>query len=225
MASRNSGLRIHSGTAESVRTEVTTVASIISATALTGNPSLLTIDQASKPAVSTPGLSWKTYESAYLGWPTLIALSGTGDIIATAPAQWREKWRAPKESSVFDREPWPPQDLVAEVADLNAELFAPASIARSIAVQFEVGLPGCPPEMVHAVDRDLVKTPSTVATFPTIPARVLRGFKPATTINVDLAKQDLGKLLADPGLPDSAHVIATGFGIKRSESHRLEREE
>lgn len=163
-------------------------------------------------------LTWKSTNSLFLGWKTLIETHPEGKTGAVSFQEWAHLWKSKDcgEKEQFQLVNWP-VEKISDIAHTDLRVFDPQTIKTQFVKTSSGGWPGCPIESLMVADVDAVEKTVETASRPKIPAGLFDDGRPTPkTIRVDLTKEDLGKAITGQNLPNGTVVIASGFGPRSS---------
>ncbi|MGQ0634971.1 MAG: serine/threonine-protein kinase [Planctomycetaceae bacterium] len=158
--------------------------------------------------------AWKSMATLYTGWKSLVTVEPGQVSLAVTPSEWNALWKETStiDAAQFQPELWPAHP-VANAESLSLERVAPESIGRQYFKVPEGGWPGCAPEFLALADLGQLDVAQGGELRPARPIGISDG--PASnTIQVDLAREDLGKALASKPLRPGTLVVAYGSGPK-----------
>ncbi|MGE5195406.1 MAG: serine/threonine-protein kinase, partial [Deltaproteobacteria bacterium] len=219
VCSRRCAVQMAGDAAQPVPTSFDLLNSLVAAPAGSTAPALFDRegwDQSQQKGAFGKFLTWKTADSVYAGWKTLVQLNPGPVASVTTPAQWQSAW---KDKTAPDREqfqaaPWPAQPI-ADVAAANLDILAPQSMGKQVVKTADGGWPGCQTAALVTVDLTNLEAVKVAAVRAEIPPGLFN-FAARETIRVDLTKEDLGKFLERQKLRNGTHIIAAGSGPRQS---------
>lgn len=163
-------------------------------------------------------LKFSIGSSAFTGWSRLVAnalgpdSANSGKTVATAD-EWTAAWRLPARPEQFPSDAWPQSPIHDFAALAPGRLDAGTANVRAV-LPTEGDVLGASAGDLHAPDDDLLVRAAAYAERPQLSGRLVPVNETARPIEVDLSKQDLGRVVAQGGWADGARFIATGSGIR-----------
>ena len=168
------------------------------------------------------GLDWSVRHSVFLGWSALVRQDRPDDPIqARGEAAWQRVWQASPAASEFARLAWP--TVSAPFADperLSVETFDPATVTVS-GTATDGGSPGCQIGDLTLPANDLIGRVRALAHRPVPPAPVVNRGSAPRVVQVDLNREDLGRVVSSPDWTSGTVFIATGSGPQTSSPIRV----
>lgn len=161
-------------------------------------------------------LTWKSVASHYRGWKSLLRRD-PGESPVTGPTQWSQIWkdRGAAVAGQVHETPWPERSI-PDIVRAPLDLFAPESIGKQMVKTADGGWPGCAPTALAVASIATLEAGQRALQRPILPPGLINGPVAAEVIQVDLNKQDLGKVLAGRKLTNGTQIIASGFGPRQS---------
>ena len=156
-------------------------------------------------------LLWKSQGSRYRGQTALLAMDDAeGAVIAADEETWRERWQSPDagHAGEFVREEWPAS------APKVAQLVEPRLFTEPIDTKSDEGRPGAVFDAVVFTPFDTVRSVLAESRLPQIPEFFAVPSPALKTVEVDLNRDDLAKVLMDPALGPWVEVVAKGGGVR-----------
>lgn len=159
-------------------------------------------------------LTWKSIDTLYLGWRSLVRLEPDAAAAGIDVAQWQQAWNdrsATREQ--FQEVAWP----VAATGDVLRGRFdrlAPETVPQKYVATSEGGWPGCP--LADLALAGLATGGSSQVSRPKLPPGLLGGPVVGEPIRIDANKEDLGRVLAGKKLQNGAQIVVTGSGARTS---------
>ena len=157
------------------------------------------------------GLHWTTHSSLYCGWDRLIEVAVGGSLTIRDEDGWRRVWGAGADDAYVQSDFWP-RDEVVDFGKLSPQALDPLSLNVSLLTTTDGSEPGC---MIDSLRLPFSLTSRRAETFSRHghPREIKSAeFTNKNTIEVDLSKKDLGKVLSDTSWEDGTLVIAYGSG-------------
>lgn len=157
-------------------------------------------------------LQWKSSKSRYRDFPALLGMDDAGGtVIANGFESWRERWQnvSAGQPEEFVAEAWPA--AAPKVIELiEPRLFSePADVNGS-----ESGRPGAVFDTVVFTPITTIRAVLAEARQPQIPEFFAVPPPALKTVEVDLNRDDLAKVLMDPAHGPWVEVVATGGGVR-----------
>lgn len=218
ICAKRTAVEIAGDASQPVPTSVSLLNSLVTAPAGSTGPALLRMEGWSQNQQKTAlgkFINWRSSDTLYAGWTTLVALD-PGDIAAvTTAAQWHSAWKdkSAADKAQFFTDPWPARPI-SDIGQARLDAFVPQSIGKQLVKTADGGWPGCSPEELNAANLDFVDIVDAAAVRPEIP-RGMYGFAARETIRID-AKDDVGKVLEHRRLQNGTEIIISGSGHKQS---------
>jgi serine/threonine protein kinase len=161
-------------------------------------------------------LTWKSTGSLYTGWTTLLELNPGSVAVATGLAQWQAAWKdkdsADKE--IFQPVRWPAR-AIPDISAANLEAFIPQTVGKQHVKTDDGGWPGCAPEPLVTVNLEALAAAHVATLRPLIPPAMF-ALPPGDVLQVDVTKQDLGKVLEGKKLKTGMTIKVSGSGTRQS---------
>jgi hypothetical protein len=163
-------------------------------------------------------LTWRSTDTLYLGWKTLLRLEPEGVAAAGDIGDWIRAWKdkAAGGTGQFQEADWPSAAIAEVVRATQFDRLDPETIGQQFVKTTEGGWPGCAPDLLTVASLSALDSPFAASERPQIPVGLIDGPVTADVIRVDLTKDDLGKVLAERKPPHGAQIIASGFGARQS---------
>ena len=202
------------GTATPVYTDLIALGTLFAAPAEAHHPVLLALEEwpaQTSSAGPYRNLSWTAGACAVLGFHPLLKLNTNEAANLADGTAWKKAWKEDT-TTTFSTLAWP-ADTKAGILATPLKAWSPKTLA-SLALTLPAGItPGCPVGGLRAPDYSTEGT-ATIARpqrpRPPVP------FAAKVTIQVDLAKTDLGKLISSKDWDDTTVFVASGSGQKYS---------
>jgi serine/threonine protein kinase len=219
ICSRHCAVQMAGDAAQPVPTAFKLLNSLLAAPAGSAAPALFELqgwDQSRQKAAFGKLLTWETTGSLFTGWKTLVQFTPGPVASVTTGAQWQTAWKdkSPPDKEQVQVAPWPARPIT-DVATANLDSLAPQTLGKQLVKTSDGGWPGCQTAALVTVDLAVLETARVAAIRPDIP-RGLFDFPVRDTLRIDLAKEDLGKVLERQKLQNGTHVIAAGSGPRQS---------
>jgi hypothetical protein len=160
-------------------------------------------------------LTWNARHCMYLGWQKLIEGRPVLPIEVDNAATWQTIWRHPSDADQFQPTQWPREPL-GDLALVEAGKFHVSGIGGVVVVATDRGHVGCNLDDDALPGRLRVERAIALLDRPTFPAASIADPAAVKTIEVDATKEDLGRAVNDPELPDGSLILVTGYGYRRS---------
>jgi len=160
-------------------------------------------------------LTWKSIDSLYTGWPTLIQLNPGAVSAATSLAHWQRDWKdkSSAEKDQFQAEPWPARSI-SDVGTVDFDVLAPQTVGKQYVKTDEGGWPGCSTERLAVLNLDSLAAAHSAVARAAIPPGLF-GSLANEIVTID-ASNDLGKSLEKMQLRSGMQIVVTGHGLKQS---------
>lgn len=158
-------------------------------------------------------LRWKSTNSLYAGWKWLARVGDDGPALATSVTQWQLLWQETDSTEKnFPRRHWPAQE-VADVNSVPLEQFDRRSYGKSEVTVSGGGVPGCSTSELRVASLGAMDVIETISRRPAVPEGMFGGGGVVETVQVDLTKEDLGKVITARRLQTGMIIVARGSGV------------
>ncbi|MEX1094428.1 MAG: serine/threonine-protein kinase [Planctomycetales bacterium] len=156
-------------------------------------------------------LNWTAHGSLVAGWGELARWGAAPEEAVAGHSSWQRLWSEPADAGQFRQAIWP-REAIVDCGSIAPETFERETFPGAPGSATDGAPPGCDVALLEAPDAGQARQAAALARRPVPPARFVDRDAPALVINVDLARQDLGALLAARNWPSGTLVVGTGRG-------------
>jgi serine/threonine protein kinase len=220
LCSQNCAVQMGGDASHPVHTSLAFLNSLVAAPAGGNSPALFDLigwNQAQQKAALGKFITWKSTDSLYTGWTTLVQLNPGAVRTAKSPSEWQTVWKdkdAPNKNQ-FQPEHWPTQPA-PDIAAVALDALAPQTGGKQHIKTADGGWPGCQTASLAGVNLEALTALSNSSSHPDIPRGMLGFASRGQTIRVDVMKEDLGKFLERQKLQNGTEIIVSGAGNRVS---------
>jgi len=220
LCSQHSAVQMAGDASHPVHTSFSLLNSLVAAPAGGNAPVLLELigwNQNQQKSALGKFLTWKSSDSLYTGWTTLIQLNPGGIAAAKTATDWQDAWKDKKapEKNQFQADLWPAQPI-ADIASLNFDALAPQNLGKQHIKTRDGGWPGCLTAALATINLETLGAATNSASHPEIPRGMFGFTSRGPTLRVDVMKEDLGKFLERQKLQNGTEIIVSGAGARVS---------
>jgi serine/threonine-protein kinase len=219
LCSQNCAVQMGGDASHPVHTGIAFLNSLVAAPAGGNSPPLFELigwNPSQQQAALGKFITWKSTDTLYTGWTTLVQLNPGAVHAAKTASDWQSVWKdkeAPDRNQ-FQPDHWPTQPA-PDVAALALDALAPQTAGKQHVKTADGGWPGCQTAALAGVNLDLA-TAAISASHPDIPRGMFGSPVRGPTIRVDVMKEDLGKYLERQKLQNGTEIIVSGAGNRVS---------
>jgi hypothetical protein len=218
ICSQRSAVQIGGEATQPVPASIEFMNSLIAAPAGSSGAVLLAMEgwnQNQQKAAFGRFFNWKSTDTLYTGWPTLIQLNPGAVSAATSAAHWLRDWKEKSagEKDQFQSDPWPAR-AISDIGTANFDALVPETVGKQYVKTHEGGWPGCATERLAVLNLESLAASHSAVARATIPPGMF-GALATEIINID-ASNDLGKSMEKLQLHTGMQIVVTGKGLKQS---------
>jgi eukaryotic-like serine/threonine-protein kinase len=220
VSARRTAFEIDGTPSRAVPVEILLLNSIVAAPAGTEGAALLSLPgwtQTDLRAELAKTLSCKTANSVTAGWKSLIRPGVEFGAALVTPADWQTLWpdREAGDAQQHLSEGWP-TPYAAASESFRSEGFDPGTLARLEIKTAEGGRPGCAPQTLQYPGLEDIDSARLAASRRRWPDGLFSDGAIEETVQVDLNREDLGKVLSERKLRNGTLIIASGYGSRQT---------
>lgn len=220
LCSQHCSVQMAGDASHPVHTTMALLNSLVAAAAGGNAPVLVDLvgwNQNQQKAALGKFVAWKSTDSLYTGWTTLIQLDPGGVASAKTPTEWQVAWKdkdAPDKNQ-FQGASWPAEPT-ADIAAVNVDTLAPQSVGKQHVKTSDGGWPGCLTTALTTINLETLGSALASASHPEIPRGMFGFAARGPSLRVDVMKEDLGKFLERHKLQNGTEIIVSGSGTRVS---------
>ncbi|MBT4865337.1 MAG: serine/threonine protein kinase [Planctomycetaceae bacterium] len=161
-------------------------------------------------------LTWTVRSSICTGWTGFLKHDGDPPFLVSSIPQWQNRWNRLVESSRFAKNlQWPVQPLTSP-AEAEPALFDSTTTEVKGVVATDGGAPGCQTADLISPSPEILRRVAALAEQPILPPPIFQSSDPVRSIQVDLNKEDLGKVISQSDWRSGTLFVASGAGTRKS---------
>ena len=161
-------------------------------------------------------LTWTVRSSICTGWTAFLKHDGNPPFLLTSIPQWQNRWNCLVDSSRFAMNlQWPVQPL-PKLAESGPILFDSTTTEVKGVVATDGGAPGCQTADLISPSPEIMRRVAALADRPILPPAIFESSDPVRSIHIDLAKEDLGKVISRGDWRSGTLFVASGAGTRKS---------
>lgn len=161
-------------------------------------------------------LTWTVRSSIYTGWTAFLKHDGDPPFLKSSIPQWENRWNRLVDSSRFAKNlQWPIQPLTS-LAEAEPILFDSTTTEVKGVAATDGGAPGCQTADLISPSSEIMQRVAALAEQPILPPTIFQNRDPVRRIQIDLAKEDLGKVISRGDWRSGTLFVASGAGTRKS---------